>query len=63
MDAVGKHGQISGDHASAVIGGKLYVIGGIGRKASVEAYDPISNTWAQMSDLTSARDECVAVAL
>ena len=31
--------------------------------ASVEAYDPISNTWAEVSGLTSARDEIVAVAL
>ena len=54
-------------HASAVIGGKLYVFGGFsvsgGRTASVEAYDPISNTWAQVSGLTEARDELVAVAL
>ena len=55
------------DHASAVIGGKLYVFGGYDsdgiRMASVEAYDPISNTWAQVSGLTPARDEFVAVAL
>ena len=57
----------AGDHASAAIGGKLYVFGGFSgeehRMASVEAYDPISNAWAQLSDLTSARDEFVAVAL
>ena len=58
------------DHASAAIGGKLYVfggyaqvLGGSGRRASVEAYDPISNTWAQVSDLSVARDEFMAVAL
>ena len=58
------------DHASAAIRGKLYVFGGFSqstnsfeRTASVESYDPISNTWAQVSDLSSARDEFVAVAL
>jgi len=60
-------GTARGYHASAVIGGKLYVFGGYthsdGRTASVEAYDSISNTWAQVSDLTSARDGFVAVAL
>ena len=56
-------GTSRGDHASAAIGGKLYVFGGFSdeRMASVEAYDPISNTWAQVSDLSSARDEFVAV--
>ena len=58
-----------GDHASAAIGGKLYVFGGYskddghGRIASVEAYDPISDTWAYVSDMTGDRDEFVAVAL
>ena len=65
-------GSARGDHASAAIGGKLYVFGGWAqsdydtaglRTASVEAYDPISNTWAHLSDLTHATDECVAVAL
>ena len=55
------------DHASAAIGGKLYVFGGCSneevRMASVEAYDPTSDTWARVSDLTSARDDFVAVAL
>ena len=35
-----------------------------GRTASVEAYDPIVNTWAHVSDFpTGARDDFVAVAL
>jgi len=58
------------NHASAAIGGKLYLFGGRSawtedgeRTASVEAYDPASNTWAQVSDLTSARDELASVAL
>merc|ERR1712085_84348 len=42
-------GSARADHASAAINGKLYVFGGYtgsdGRVASVEAYDPISNTW------------------
>ena len=60
-------GSARGDHTSAVIGGKLYVFGGFshsgGRIAFVESYDPISNTWAQVSDLSSPRDEFVAVGI
>ena len=56
------------EHASAAIRGKLYVFGGgkygNDRLASVEAYDPISNTWAYVSDLPrGARGAFVAVAL
>lgn len=36
---------------------------GVGRIASVEAYDPISNEWAFVSGLTEAREEFVAVAV
>ena len=55
-------------HASAAIRGKLYVFGGgkygNDRVASVEAYDPISNRWAYVSDLPrGARGALVAVAL
>ena len=58
-----------GNHTSTAIGGKLYVFGGYskddghGRIASAEAYDPISDTWDYVPNLTSARDEFVAVAL
>ena len=54
-------------HASAAVGGKLYVFGGetvgAGRTASVEAYDPISNRWAEVTDLAHERDDLLAVAL
>ena len=45
-------------HASAAVGGKLYVFGGygVGRTLStVEVYDPASDSWAQVASLTSAR--------
>ena len=56
-------------HASAAVGGKLYVFGG--RDASghpglstAEVYDPASDSWAQVTNLTFARmDAAVAVAL
>ena len=54
-------------HASAAVGGKLYVFGGHGasngRLSTAEEYDPASNNWAQASSLTSARHSLVAVAL
>ena len=59
-------GTVRRSHTSAAIGGKLYVFGGqtsTRRIASVEAYDPISNTWAHVSDLSYDRDDFVAVAL
>ena len=51
-------------HASAAVGGKLYVFGGHGTsepRSTVEVYDPASNSWAQVSSLTSARRSMVAV--
>ena len=51
-------------HASAVVGGKLYVFGGRGAaSAMVEVYDPASDSWAQVSNLTSAREFMVAIAV
>merc|ERR1719424_485513 len=53
-------------HASAAVGGKLYVFGGLGageRLSTVEVYDPASNSWAQGSSLTSARGGVVAATL
>ena len=68
MDATGKYGCSSaasrlrsGGHLS-----KLYVFGGIGTSghlSTVEVYDPASDSWAQVSSLTSARIGMVAVAL
>ena len=56
-------------HASAAVGGKLYVFGGHGADvrsilSTVEIYDPASNSWAQGLSLTSApRESAAAVAL
>ena len=52
-------------HASAAVGGKLYVFGGSGADGNLstaEVYDPASNSWAQGLSLTSPRDSFVAVA-
>ena len=53
-------------HASAAVGGKLYVFGGYGVEgdlSTAEVYDPASDSWAQVTSLTSAREALVAVAL
>ena len=53
-------------HASAAVGGKLYVFGGSGGGASLstaQVYDPASDSWAPVTGLTSARDHVAAVAL
>ena len=53
-------------HASAVVGGKLYVFGGFDgtqRLSTAEVYDPASDSWAPVTSLTSARSSLVAVAL
>ena len=53
-------------HASAAVGGKLYVFGGHGaegRLSTAEVYDPASDSWAQVTSLTSARSYLVAAAL
>ena len=47
-------------HASAAVGGKLYVFGGRDdaevRLSTAEIYDPASGSWVQGPSLTSARD-------
>jgi N-acetylneuraminic acid mutarotase len=54
-------------HASAAVGGKLYVFGGVGAEdeylSTAEVYDPASNSWAQVTNLTSARCFLSAAAL
>merc|ERR1740130_1762776 len=53
-------------HASAAVGGKLYVFGGFGAGgdlSTAEFYDPASNSWAQVTSLTSARHSPGMVAL
>ena len=55
-------------HASAAVGGKLYVFGGWGASGplrTAEVYDPASDSWAQVpqvTSLTSARSDFVAAA-
>ena len=53
------------NHASAAVGGKLYVVGGFdgGLLSTAEIYDPASGSWAQGPSLTSARQYLVAAAL
>ena len=44
------------DHASAAVGGKLYIFGGCGnegRLSTAEVYDPASDSWAQVTSVTS----------
>jgi len=59
-------------HASTAVGGKLYVFGGMGEDddgrmlemlTHTEVYDPASDSWAQVTSLTSARSFFVAAAL
>ena len=60
-------GNARRNHASAAVGGKLYVFGGYGaasvRLSTAEVYDPASDSWAPVTSLTSARDHVAAVAL
>ena len=49
-------------HASAAVGGKLYVFGGFctgGYLGTAEVYDPASDCWVQVTSLTSARTNMV----
>ena len=54
-------------HASAAVGGKLYVFGGCGAGtqslSTAEVYDPASDSWAPVTSLTSARSSVRAAAL
>ena len=53
-------------HASAAVGGKLYVFGGrdaSGPLSTAEVYDPASDSWAQVSSLPFPRIGLVAAAL
>ena len=61
-------GMARRNHASAAVGGKLYVFSGVGGEdddeylSTAEVYDPASNSWAQVTSLTSTRESLVAVA-
>ena len=54
------------NHASAAVGGKLYVFGGwLGERSGLstaEVYDPASDGWAQVTSLTSERTGMAAIA-
>ena len=53
-------------HASAAVGGKLYVFGGWGGGgylSTAEVYDPASDSWVPVTGLTSTRGYMAAVAL
>ena len=54
-------------HASAAVGGKLYVFGGRDSDdeflSMVEVYDPASDSWEQGPSLTSSRSNIMAAAL
>ena len=53
-------------HASAAVGGKLYVFGGRNGDeylSTAEIYDPASGSWVQGPSLTSAREFFAAFAL
>jgi len=59
-------GTVRRYHASAAVGGKLYVFGGNSggaRLSTAEVYEPASGSWAQASNLTSVRVSLAAVAL
>ncbi|MFA6091543.1 MAG: hypothetical protein WCU88_00425 [Elusimicrobiota bacterium] len=51
--------------AAAVVGGKLYVVGGdvSGASALNEVYDPVSNSWTTKTPMTTGRSDLVAAAL
>lgn len=54
-------------HSSAVVDGKIYVVGGNGGAANdvayanVEAYDPTTNTWTRKTGMPTARTLPAAV--
>ena len=65
---LGSMGTARRMHASAAVGGKLYVFGGYGgsgteRLSTAEVYDPASDSWAPVTSLPSARGDLAAVAL
>ena len=54
------------NQASAAVGGKLYVFGGVNsgeRLSTAEVYDPASDSWVQGPSLTSAPQYSVAAAV
>jgi N-acetylneuraminic acid mutarotase len=53
-----KHGS-----ATFVVGGCLYVAGGIGNSSSVERYDVASDTWTAMADMFNGREVLCAVTI
>ena len=64
-------GNVRRSHASAAVGGKLYVFGGRSADddgddeflSTAEVYDPASDSWAQVTSLAHARSLSMAAAL
>lgn len=48
--------------AAAELGGKIYVIGGIGSRTSVEVYDPSTDAWSEITELPGRRNASHAAA-
>jgi len=52
-------------HTSAVVNGKIYVIGGVSSEpgweglSNVEEYDPATDTWTRKADIPGARGDMV----
>ena len=47
------------NHAAAVMGGKIYVTGGLNqwiRQSSVYVYDPQADAWTQLTSMGTARE-------
>jgi N-acetylneuraminic acid mutarotase len=56
-----------GAHASVVIDGKIYVVGGANRKrfnlvntSALEVYDPIKDVWKKLTPIPTPRDNLTA---
>ena len=65
MDAAGYMGTVRQSHASAAVGGKLYVFGGYGAGAGVSARrrsTTLLRAATPLTNLTSARSYLVAIA-
>ncbi len=51
------------EHAIAIDGSSLYVLGGFGKPRAFRRYDAASNTWTELPDLPAGRDHPAAFAL
>ncbi len=51
------------EHATTVLDGQLYVLGGYGDPRGFKRFDPASNAWARLADLPGGRDHLAAFAI